>query len=156
MQEVNMTIWQSIFITLYAIYALIGSIKGYIECKINKNAFGPSLLFSLLGAWVWGDTFIFGIFWFIVSIIFLFILKNWNLFLLTQSIFLTIRSFGEISYWINQQFSVVKRNPPKNLLGYRFFRDDSIWFIYQIICQCVTVILIIFTIYFAFLWLTNL
>jgi len=59
-------------------------------------------------------------------------------------------------YWLHQQFSTLERNPPKSLLGYRFFGNDSIWFVYQIFWQCVTVIAVIASIYTAWLWLGSL
>lgn len=134
------------------IYSLIAIVNGYIECKRNKNAFGESKLYIPLGAWVWGDVFILGIFWLLTSI-FLFIYWDLNLFILFVSVFWVIRSFGEFTYWLNQQFSTVMRNPPKNLLFHNIFHNDSIWFIYQIIWQCLTVVAIISSIYFADKWL---
>lgn len=144
-----MSYYQNLLLYLLTIYSLSSAIKGYLECRKN-NAFKYSFFYYPLGAWVWGDAFIFGIFWFLVSIFFLFIQKNWNLFLLIVSVFWTVRSFGEISYWIQQQFSTINRNPPKNMFFYSLFKDDSIWFIYQIIWQCIAVVSIICTIYFTF------
>jgi len=151
-----MQIWQNYFLIFLLFYSLIAVFNGYNKCKEKKEAFEVTNLFIPLGAWVWGDVLVFGIFWFIVSATFLFILKNWYLFLLVTSIYWTVRSFGEINYWLNQQFSVIKKNPPKNLLFHNIFYNDSIWFIYQTVWQCVAVLFIISSIYFSYIWLTNL
>lgn len=150
-----MTNWQTFLIFIYSLYAFSGIVKGYIECKNKKNAFGASPFYTLLGAWVWGDVLVFGVFWLLVSLSFIFIFKNWHLYLLTQSVFWTVRSFGEINYWMNQQFSTINRNPPKNLLFHDIFHNDSIWFVYQTIWQCLGVIGIILSIYFTYLWTSS-
>ena len=146
-----MLIWQKYFLIIFAIYSLLGAIKGYAECKKKKNAFGESNLFVLLGAWVWGDALIFGIFWFAISTLIL-MKQDWILFLLITSIYWTIRSFGEIDYWVNQQFSTINRNPPEKMRFYNMFQNDSVWFVYQILWQCMAVASIVFSIYFAAIW----
>ncbi len=138
--------WQRNLIIVYGLFSLIGAIKGFIESNKNKNAFGSSGIFNIIGAFVWGNAVVFGIFWTLVSII-TFLLKDWILFLLTISIFWVIRGSGETIYWLNQQFSSIKRNPPGKFWFYKYFHNDSVWFVYQIIWQCVSVISIIFSIY---------
>ena len=127
-------------------------LKGFYEVKYKKNPFGLTRSLFFLGIFVWGDAVIFGAFWMIVSIV-IFLLKNWYLFFLIISVFWTIRSFGEIIYWLNQQFSSINRNLPETLIGKNIFPKDSIWFVYQIFWQCVAVISIIFSIYFSYQWL---
>lgn len=146
--------WQKLFIILWGIISLVMLIRGFRECKDKKNAFNLTPLLNIFGAFVWGDAVIFGIFWTLVSTVTL-ILNDWILFLLITSVFWVIRSFGETIYWLNQQFSPVKRNPPENFWFYKYFHNDSVWFVHQIYWQCITVISIIFTIYFAHLWLTS-
>ncbi len=145
--------WQKLFIILWGITSLLMFIKGFRECKDKKNAFGLTSYFTILGAFVWGDAVIFGIFWTLVSLVTL-LLNDWILFLLIVSVFWVVRGFGETIYWLDQQFSSVKRNPPENFWFHKYFHNDSVWFIHQIISQCITVTSIIFTIYFTHLWLS--
>jgi len=150
-----MNIWQQTFILLYALFNLLIFIKGYYESKYKKNAYGFTRPLLFIGAFVWGDAVVFGPFWVLSSAVVL-LLKDWYLFLFIVSVFWVIRSLGETIYWFNQQFSTVNRNPIKNLPWNSIFHNDSVWFIHQIIWQCVTVISTIFSIYFASLWLRNL
>ena len=146
--------WQKIVIFLYFFLNVITVIRGYRECKDRKNAFGESPLLFFLGMFVWGDAVIFGLFWASISLV-TFFLNDWILFLLTISLFWLVRSLGETNYWINQQFSTIVRNPPEKLRFYTFFKNDSVWFVYQIIWQCVTVVSAIFTIYLLDIWLKS-
>jgi len=139
-------------IIIYGIIALYALIKGFNQVYKKNNAFGqPNFLFWL-GIFVWGDAVILGFFWCLVSLVSL-IAKDWLLFLLIISVFWVVRSLGEISYWINQQFSPIIRNPPKNLFGFSWFKNDSIWFVYQVVWQCLLVVSIITTIYLVSLWI---
>lgn len=141
--------------TIVEIFGLINSLlflKGFYVTKFKKGAYQPTRPLFFLGMFVWGDVVIFGLFWIISSLVALY-LKDWYLFLLTISVYWLIRSLGETIYWIAQQFSNIKRNPPEKLMGYSIFQNDSIWFAYQTAWQCVMIISIIFTIYFAHTWL---
>ncbi len=146
-----MEIWQKFLLIIWGALSLTLSIKGFNQSKVKNNVYGLTPYLLPLGIFVWGDAVIFGIFWALSSLVALF-LNDWILFLLIFCVFWTVRSLGETIYWFNQQFSPIKRNPPKNLPGYKYFKNDSIWFIYQIIMQCITVISTIFTIYFAKIW----
>ena len=150
-----MEFWQNIFLITYAFINLLISIKGFYECKYVKNSYKLTPILNLLGIFVWGDAVIFGPFWTITATASYFI-KNWFLFLLTMSVFWFVRSLGETIYWFNQQFSNKELNPPKKLFGYSIFQNDSIWYVYQIFWQCITVVSIIFVIYFSKLWLKGL
>ncbi|MDD3999184.1 MAG: hypothetical protein PHR98_03755 [Candidatus Shapirobacteria bacterium] len=121
----------------------------------KNNPFGKSLIFFWLGIFVWGDAVVIGLFWFLISLI-CFLLKDWILFLLIISTFWIVRSLGEIIYWINQQFSPIIRNPPETLFGYKLFKNDSIWFIYQVFWQCAMVVSIIFSILLTRVWINRL
>lgn len=145
---------QTGIIVIYGALSFIFFIKGLYESVKKKNSFGETAFLSWLGIFVWGDAVIIGLFWFLSSLVCL-LVKDWILFLLILSVFWVVRSMGETSYWFNQQFSTINRNPPERLRGYRLFKNDSIWFIYQIYWQCVTVVSIIATIYFANLWLRS-
>lgn len=144
--------WQNSLLYFFAIFNFGVFLKGFHESNKEKNAFETTPFLLPLGIIVWGDAVAFGLFWIIVGIIVL-ILQDWILFLLIFSVFWVVRSLGETIYWFNQQFSQIVRNPPKTLPFYKYFHNDSIWFVHQIIWQCITVVSVIFSIYFAKLWL---
>lgn len=139
-------------ITLFAlgIVSFAVFIIGLAESK-KGNAYGETKLLFPLGVFVWGDAVVFGLFWIVASFASYF-LDDWILFLLIISVFWLVRSLGETIYWFNQQFSGKVRNKPEDLFFHSIFKNDSIWFVYQIIWQCVTVASIIATIYFTRLW----
>jgi len=146
--------WQKTVLFVYSLFNLFVFVKGLHECRIKKNAYGLTPFLFFIGVFAWGDAVIFGPFWILVSIV-SYLLIDWILFLLILSLFWVVRSLGETIYWFNQQFSKVKRQPPEKLPGYRIFRDDSIWFAYQIFTQCITVVALVFSIYLSKLWLQS-
>ena len=146
--------WQKIILFSYAVLNLTIFVKGYHECKYRKNVYKLASYLAPLGIFVWGDAVVFGLFWTLASLI-SFLLKDWALFLLIISIFWVVRSLGETIYWFNQQFSTIVRSPPNKLCFYWLFQNDSIWFVYQILWQCVTVVSIISSIYFGNFWLKS-
>ena len=146
--------WQRLFILTYALINLGVFVKGYYECKYRKNAYGLTPNLNLLGIIAWGDAVVFGPFW-IASSLVSYLLNDWYLFLLIISVFWVVRSLGETIYWFNQQFSTINRNPPEKLPFHSIFHNDSVWFIHQIIWQCVTVVSIIFTIFLTKLWVSS-
>lgn len=146
-----MNTFQFSTIVIYGSISLLAFIKGFYEVYKKNNPFGEAMLFFWLGIFVWGDATIIGLFGFLASLI-CFLLKDWILFLLIISVFWAVRSLGEIIYWINQQFSPIIRNPPETLLGYKLFKNDSIWFIYQLYWQMVMVASIVFSILLIRLW----
>lgn len=145
---------QTYIIWIYAFISLVVFIKGFYEVAKKHNPFGESFVLFLMGVFVWGDALVLGLFWFLVSL-FVLVLKDWILFLLIFSVFWVVRSLGEVIYWFSHQFSTVVRNPPETLLGYRLFKNDSIWFVYQIIWQCILTISLVATIFLARLWNLN-
>lgn len=145
----NLQFW---IILVYGLISLSVMVKGFVEVYKKDNAFGGgSVLLFLLGIFVWGDAVILGLFW-ILTVISCLLLKDWTLFLLVISLFWMVRSFGEIVYWISQQFSPIMRNPPENLMGYGWFKNDSIWFVYQVFWQCLLVVSIVASIYLSNQW----
>lgn len=143
---------QTIALLATAVISFIVFLKGLMESKKGK-AYELTPYLLPLGIIAWGDAVVFGLFWTGASLV-SYLLNDWILFLLIISVFWVVRSLGETIYWFNQQFSqkVSEANKPENLMLHSIFRNDSIWFVYQIIWQCVTVISIIATIYFARLW----
>lgn len=124
--------------------------KSKSECN-KGNSFGVTYNLTFLGIFVWGDALILSLFWMFVSGSTL-ILQDWVLFLLVVSLFWLIRSVGETLYWFLQQFATVKRDKPENLIGYRFVKNESIWFMYQVMWQCITVITLVTSIYLVSTW----
>lgn len=149
-----MALWEQISVVLYGILNILVLIKGIHEVKDKRNVYGLAGQNSFLGIFVWGDAIVFGPFWILTSALVLF-LQDWYLFLLVFSIFWSVRSFGEVIYWLNEQFAGKNRNPPHTLKFYKFFNNDSIWFIYQIYWQCILVVSLIASIYLSALWLNT-
>jgi len=147
-----MLIWQKNLTTVFGLVCLYLSGRGFGECSKKKNAYGLTPALFPFGIFVWGDAVILGAFWALTSIVTL-LLNDWILFLLIVSVFWLVRSLGETIYWFNQQFSKINRAPPKTLPFHKYFHNDSIWFIYQIFMQSITVVSIITTIYLTHLWL---
>lgn len=147
-----MEIWQKAIILVCGLFSFLGFIIGLRECKLKKNAYGDTPLFSIIGVFVWGDAVVFGPFWTLASLA-IYRLNDWLLFLFFLSVFWVVRSLGETIYWFNQQFSKVIRHPPEEFRIYKIFHDDSVWYVYQIFWQCISVVTIIFSIYFGKLWL---
>ena len=142
--------YEKIFFIVFSFYSAVCFIKGYLETK-KGNPFGLSKLSLLIGAYVWADNVVFGLFWLLATSI-AFLKGDLILFGLIYSIFWTIRGLGETMYWLNEQFSTIQRNPPESLAFFRLFKNDSVWFIHQIINQCITVAAIISVIYFIKIW----
>lgn len=153
-----MNIYQIIFLIIFGAFNLIFSIWGVHQSKNKANTYGITWALFPIGIFVWGDAVIFGLFWSLVSF-FTLVIKDWILFLLIFSVFWLVRSLGETIFFFSQQFSTVMRQPPETLIGYKIFKgkgvieNDAIWFITQIIQQCITVISIIASIYLTYLWL---
>lgn len=149
-----MKFWQTEILIVYGLLSFLAFIKGLYESAGKNNAYGQTPWLFWMGIFAWGDAVIFGLFWFLSSTL-AYLLNDWLLFLLLISVFWLVRSLGETFYWFNQQFSRIERNPPNRLRGYKLFKNDSIWFVYQIAWQCVTVVTVITTIYLGNLWITK-
>jgi len=148
----SLTLWQLTLLSLYALYSAYAFIRGYYQCRYLHRSFHLTPFLFPLGIFVWGDSIVFGAFWTIVTAGLL-LTGDWLLFLLVFNVFWLVRSVGETIYWFNQQFSTLNRNPPEKLPGSRWFDGDAIWFVYQTIAQCVTMLSLVGTIYFAVHWI---
>jgi hypothetical protein len=135
-----------ILLALYAIGALAAIVEGVREGVVKRNPFGVVRRYYFLGIFVWGDAPVLGIFWLGATALSI-VLRDSTLFLLFVSIFWTVRSLGEVQYWMHEQFSAKERNKPADLWGAKWFAGDSIWFVYQIFWQCMTVVFAVWTIY---------
>lgn len=150
-----MTTLQSNFLFIFALGCLLISLKGSYETWKKKNAFGSTPYLYLLSIFVWGDAMVIGIFWAGAALVSI-ILSDWILFWLIASLFILVRSIGETIYWFNQQFSTITRMDPKKYWTNKIFHNDSVWFVFQIMNQCLTVVTIITSLYLARLWLASL
>ncbi len=146
-----MSVISNILLSLYLLGALVSFIKGLKKSKRgDTNQETPHLLF--IGAFVWADAVVLGLFWSLSTLLIL-IFQDWLLFWLIVSVFWMVRSFGEIIYWLNQQFSSKNRNPPQKFWLYKFFPNDSVWFVIQVYWQCILVVSLIASVYFFSTWL---
>lgn len=142
-------------VVFYSLFALVGFLYSLYKCVKKNDNLGSAHIFNLIGAFVWADAVVFGIFWFVSGLVTIY-LKDWILFLLLQSTFWSIRFLGETFYWFNQQFSKAVAEQNERLWVHKIFKDNyTSWFVMQIISQCETVIAIILTIYFGHLWISN-
>ncbi len=143
---------QPIFL-LVLMLMLVGIIScGLMHSKNGSTNRETPWLF-LMGAFVWADAVVLGIFWLIVLLVAVLFLNNWLLFWLIYSVFWLVRAFGEIIYWLNEQFASEHRNPPEKFWIYKIFPNESVWFVLQVYWQCVLVGAIITSIYLFSLWL---
>ncbi|MFA6005666.1 MAG: hypothetical protein WC775_04245 [Patescibacteria group bacterium] len=148
-----MELWQTIVVGLYSVLSLMVFVLGIYQSIKKRNPYKETLLLSWMGIFVWGDALTIGFFWFLASLISLYI-NDWLLFLLIVSVFWIVRSLGETIYWMNQQF--VKDNKYcEKVMGYGLLKSNAIFFVYQTYWQCLTVVSIVTTIYLTHLWLLH-
>lgn len=149
-----MTTFQTVFLITLIIFNVVLLFVGKYRCK-NGCSFYLTRWLTPLGMFVWGDVLVLALFWLAAAIVSL-VLSNWWLFLLLVSVFWLVRSSGETLYWFLQQFATKKRDAPESLVGYSLVKNESIWFIYQVMWQCLTVFSLVATIYTAYMWLGTL
>lgn len=147
-----MELWQQIIVIVYGLLALWAFITSFKACYKQKRSFEDTPLFGFLfTGFVQADNVVFGLFWVIISGISL-LIQDWIFFLLILSFFFLVRSVGETMYWFLQQFHPRDGNSPQKFWYYKFFHNDSVWFVNQIYWQCVTVITLFTSIYLIKLW----
>jgi len=143
-------------ILIIGLIASVTSFAAFFAAKDKSRILArPYKICEPMGSFVWADHVIFGPFWSIVSFVTYF-LNDWKLFLLIFSAFWLIRSSGETMYWFFQQFYPRAGNEPSKFWINRYVPGEAVWFMHQIFWQCVTVFSLILTIYFSFLWITQL
>ncbi len=149
-----MEIWQRLIVILFGLFSIIVFLKGVNESLKKNNSYAGTIPLLWMGIFVWGDAVVYGAFWALCCFTVL-LLNDWLLFLLLFSVYWTVRSLGETIFWFNQQFTPMKLYHAPKLPGYKFFNNESIYFIYQIFCQCITVVSLITTIYLSAIWLQS-
>lgn len=147
-----MTVWQGIILNGFVWVNFGILLIGIWQSFIKKNSYGNTWFLLPIGIFVWGDALIYSPFWIAVALISRFS-QDWLLFWLTASIYMAVRGLGETMFWIQHQFSVKQIYPAKTLPGYKLVKNESIWFIYQIISQCATIVGLVASLYFGKLWL---
>lgn len=135
--------WQNVVLVSFLIYSLAGFSFGL---KNRKNPYGLCKRFTLIGAFVWTDAFMFGLFFLLISVLCL-ALQEWVLFGLIYSVFWLVRSIGEQIYWFHEQFAVTHRNSPHTLLPSKVFKGEEVWIVMQTFWQCVSVVAIVVSLY---------
>lgn len=139
----------------FLVYSLAAVCLGIYNAHYKKNAFGITNWFLPLGVFVWGDAVVFGAFWLLASFVFFKVNSLWfTLFLI--SCFWLIRSLGEMVYWLNQQFSKIIRDPAEKHFLYPLVKNESVWFLHQIIWQCVAVVALVIGVWSGARWVTTL
>ena len=141
-----------ILISLFLIYSIVAFLLGM---KHKKNPYGLSRYFLPIGAIVWVDTVIFGLFFTLVSF-FCLVLNQTLLFFIVYSVFWLVRSVGEQIYWFLEQFTTQHRNPPHTLWPKKWFKGEESWIVMQVTWQCVTVVFAVLSIYLFFVWFKTL
>lgn len=145
----------SLEIILFSVllYALVGF--GFaLKHRLNSYKMVPG--FFLMGAFIYGDVLPLSVFWILVSIACL-VLHDLTLFYLILSLFWLVRSVGETLYWFHQQFTPRQWELEHfvRLPFYNIVKNDSIWIIYQVVCQCVTVVTLISSVKLFVIWLAK-
>lgn len=128
----------SLVLIVIFFYSLVAAVLGAWQTLSRRNPYGLALPFLPLGVFVWGDALVLGIFWMGVVMV-LSWWPDWRLFGLIVSAFWAVRSAGEMVYWLNRQFSVAQREPAEDHFLYRWVHSDAVWFLHQLIWQCVLV-----------------
>jgi len=141
----NPSNWQQMIIVAFGLISLFFFLAGLYNCLKGKS-YGKWWGLNIIGAFVWGDAIVFGLFWVIISIIFIFF-QSWLWFLIVVCVFWFIRSIGETIYWFLNQFIPLKHNQPENFFFYRLVRNDSVYFIAQIWWQCMATVFLALLIY---------
>ncbi len=114
----------------------------------SKQMFKPTPALFPLGIYVYGDGIIVGAWWSLLTLLTLAI-GSWDWWALGACCFWLIRAGGEVIYWLIEQFAATHRNNPRDLWGYRWVKDESIWFIYQLINQCFMIFALLGIFYFV-------
>lgn len=125
-----------------------------IEMVRAGKAFAETGYLLPLGIFVWGDAIVLGPFWMSVSLLSL-LVGSWWMFLFIVGVYWIIRGLGEVVYWLNEQFASQHRNKPEHMKLFSFFKSDAVWFVYQLVWQCVTVMAIVFSIYAGAGWIRS-
>lgn len=143
-------------ILLFGLFGLVSGIVALRKSQHKKTILArPYKPCEFYGSFVWADHVLFGPFWFLISLA-VFFLNDVLLFALIYFLFWSIRSFGETIYWFIQQFSPRPGNEPELFWINRHVPGEAVWFLHQIFWQCILVLSIVLTIFFAHAWLTHL
>lgn len=147
-----MEYYTNIIFLLVFFFSIISSVKAYFACKDKQRILAkPWKACEPFGSFVWADHIILGPFWILISLA-CYLLQDMLLFMLVFSVFWLARSTGEVLYWFLQQFHPRAGNEPEQYWINRHAPGEAVWFLHQIFWQCIAVLALILTIYFAYHW----
>lgn len=109
------------------------------QAKFRNNPHGLTRILLPLGIFVWADGVVISIFWTIIGLYSL-LFGSVSEFVVLYALFWVVRSFGEVIYWLLQQFSSEVKDPPETVPFSNIFPGKSVWFAMQVIWQMVLVI----------------
>lgn len=121
------------------VYALIAVCVSFVQVIQQRNPYGHAFIFIPLGAFVWGDALVLGLFWFLMSTLYFLFPMAYSPIVLA-ALFWLVRAGGEIFYWLLVQFVGERKEPASNHMLFPLVQSDAVWFMHQVIWQCVAVI----------------
>ena len=123
---------RSILIIIALIHIVI-YFKAVDKVKKQKKFYDNvhPLLVHVFGIFVWGDALVLAPF-FIITSIALFIINNIYLTIAVYATYMFLRQFGEVIYWLLQQFSQKKEYRPPDK-GWEYLKTDELHIIYQLL-----------------------
>jgi len=136
------------FLIVFALLSLALFLFAVIKIRAEKDngiwTFLPFVLTLLNGTFILGDAISFSLFFFALSLVLIY--KNdFRYTLLVFLIFWTVRSSGEVVYWLNYQFASTQPHPFVNQL--EFFTgpitEKSVYTIYQAANQAILAVWLI-------------
>lgn len=114
----------------------------------------------LFGAFVWEDLLIFGILHFL-AVVFVYLVRDLRWGLLFFSLFWIVRNFGEVIYWLLQQFSQPTGYPHDQYSDFRILRkvlgnitDQQIFILGQVLHQSLLIVFLMFLVWLLQNWST--
>ncbi len=147
---------QNLLLIFVFLFSVLSSVKAYFACKSKSTILArPWKACEPFGSFVWADHIIIGPFWILASF-FCFVLQDFTLFLLIVSVFWLIRSGGETFYWFLQQFHPRVGNEPEQFWINKHVPGEAVWFLHQIFWQCISVVALICSAFFAVSWISSL
>lgn len=128
---------------LSLIIGVVTVVRSVLKVQKGKSLQSIWLPLEIQGSFVWADGIVFGPFWIIASLIFIFANPDIKWFYLFFLIFWAVRSAGEIIYWFLNQFTPRKIQSVSFKSLNRIFNNDYVTsFIFQIWWQCILILAI--------------
>ncbi len=141
----------NLFLCLYALLSLVLFLISF--SRIKNAAFRENPWLNVIGAFVWVDVPVFSLL--VTTIVVFYFLTNQSVYFLATAfcVFWSVRSYGEIIYWMHEQFAHPKRNNLETHPLYKFFQPDSLLVVFQTFWQAIFVLSILASLLYASKWL---